>query len=212
MTTARAEKFAAIRRPVPACRIRTTGLRKPWTDAEDDLLRRSYDGTWQAIERVALATDRTYTAVKHHARTLGLVQYKKTPPWTPEEDAKLEEWVGQHPPTWMHQHLPGRTLVAITVRLKRLRLSRRARDGWYTMREVCELLGVDHKWVRGRIEHGDLKAERHFGEGGTHGPLGQYTWHIDAADLRGFVLRYLGEFTGRNVDLVGLVELLGVRR
>ena len=205
------DKFALIRRPVPKCRIRTTGTRKPWTDAEDDLLRRSYDGTWPSIERVALAIDRTFTAVKNHAATLGLVKYKKMPDWTPEEDAQLAEWLGQHSTAWITQHMPGRTKVAVQVRARRLRLSRRARDGWYTKREACELLGVDHKWVQSAIDRGELKARPHI-EGSTPGPTGYAPWHIDGPDLRRFVLGRLGDLTGRNVDLVALVELLGVRR
>ena len=52
---------------------------------------------------------------------------------------------------------------AVVVQAKRLNASRGNRTGWYTMGEVCEILGMDHNWVRRRIENGSLQATRQNG-------------------------------------------------
>jgi len=101
-----------------------------------------------------------------------------------------------------------RSLNSVVVRMKRLHLSRRVRDGWYTKREVCEILGMDHKWVQRRIDSGALKAEPHDPESPLPKKNGGSCWHITEKDLAKFIVHHPQELNGRNVDLIIVVDLL----
>jgi predicted DNA-binding ArsR family transcriptional regulator len=87
-----------------------------------------------------------------------------------------------------------------------LKLHLRSRDDWYTKKEVCEILGVDHKRVQSYIDNGLLTASYHNGH--KPGKLGMAMWHIERKDLSSFIRKYCDEFTGRNVDLTQIVEIL----
>jgi hypothetical protein len=126
--------------------------------------------------------------------------------WSVEEDQLLEQLIGNLPPTQIAKRL-GRTVNAVVIRANRIGLSRQARDGWYTKREVCEILGMGHRWVQARIGCGALKAEP-FDPDSTPSKTGQAHWRIDREDLRKFIRRYPDELNGWNVDLVQLVEIL----
>ena len=95
---------------------------------------------------------------------------------------------------------------SITVKMRRLGISRRARGGWYTKSDISELIGCDHKWVQKRIDSGQLVASYHYGSRPSF--VGQSAWHIEADDLSRFIRRFPEDLQGRNVDMVGLVDLL----
>lgn len=67
-------------------------------------------------------------------------------------------------------------------------------------------MGVDHKKIQGYIDRGDLRASYHTGTKPQKN--GMAMWHIKQADLFDFVKKHVGEFQGRNVDLVMIVWLL----
>ena len=98
-----------------------------------------------------------------------------------------------------------RSVNSVNVRMKRLGLKKADRVGWYTLREVCEILGRDHRWVRKRIETGALLAQRHHG---LHKTPDKCMWCIGAKALRNFIRRYPQDLDGRNVDLITVVHLL----
>jgi hypothetical protein len=206
--TTTAERLSAIDRPVP------TGInhdrhrkRERWTPEDDGIVRREYKGTWQDCERIALLLGRSYNSINSRIGMLGLTRPKPAD-WSSEEDAFLSQHAAKHGPKWLSQHLPGRSPTAVKVRLKRLHIRLRDRD-FYTKAEACHILGVDHKWLQRAIDRGELKARPHI-EGRPTQSGGAY-WHIEPADLRSFVLSHLTSLTGRNIDLVLLVDLLGVR-
>ena len=205
MTTVTA-KLAFLPRYVPLASPRY-GRRPVWTEAEEDVLRREYNGERSISDHIALKLGRSFNGVKGHAAKLGLVRLMKAPAWTEREIAILnQEYDRLSPQSIKRQYLPKRSLTAIIVKLKRLHLSRRTRDGWYTKLEACELLGVDHKKVQDWIDRGELAASYHHETKPQKNGIA--SWHIEAAALRQFVIRCARELTGRNVDLVGLVELL----
>jgi len=100
-----------------------------------------------------------------------------------------------------------RSINSVVVMSKRLGCSRRVRDGWFTKREVCEILGVDHKWVQRRIDSGVIKATYHFPDR-RPAKIGYSCWHIEENDLRQFIRKYPQELTSRNVDLIMIVDIL----
>jgi hypothetical protein len=74
------------------------------------------------------------------------------------------------------------------------------------MRDVCEILAVDHHLVSRWIESGAIRATWHTDvkpckEGGAK-------WHIDEADLRQFIIGHCCELMGRSVDLFTMVHIL----
>ena len=146
----------------------------------------------------------TFHAVKGQAAEMGLLQVK-SPRWREREIEILSEMITVYSPMFVARRL-HRSINAVVVKSKRLGLSRRVRDGWFTGREVCEIMGVDYKKIRGYIDRGDLKAEYHTEikpqkNGGA-------CWHIREADLKDFIKKHISDFQGRNVDLVMIIWLL----
>ena len=99
-----------------------------------------------------------------------------------------------------------RSLNSVVVMAKRINAPRRYREGWFTKREVCEILAHDHKWVQARIESGALKATYHYEERPTQ--KGMSAWHIQEHDLVEFIRKHPQELMGCNIDIIMIVELL----
>lgn len=178
----------------------TIAGKRRWAQHELDLLRREYRSDGDVIASIATRLMRSTKSIQHKAGELGLVQWGGGRPWTATDDAYLEEHFGDGKGTpWLAKRL-NRTPSAIRQRLWRLDLSPRDHVGWYTTEEAAALLGVTAQTIHARIEHGALKATRMPAH-----------WRIAEADLKAFVVRHIVEFQGRNVDLVGLLSLLGVR-
>ena len=144
-------------------------------------------------------------AVAGQISNMGIAKRDDRRPWAPAEKERLAELIHQYCPRRIAK-LMHRSLNSVVVMSKRLHASRRVRDGWFTKREVCEILGHDHKWVQRRIDNGALKASYHYG----HRPrkLGHSAWHITESSLRDFIRRYPEELTGTNVDLIMIVDIV----
>jgi len=181
-----------------------------WTDEERAIVRREYDGTDQKSKQIAgklsyITGDKiTFFAVKGQAARMGIMQ-DKSPDWTEREVEILSEMITMHAPITIAKRLK-RSLNAVVVKSKRLKLSRRARDGWFTKKEVCEIMGVDHKKIQGYIDRGDLKASYHTEVKPKQN--GGACWHIKQVDFIDFIKTNSNDFLGRNVDLVMIVWLL----
>ena len=176
-----------------------------WTEEEREVVRRDYRQTHKSRRELAAKLGVTEYAVAGQVSRMGLGKRTDRRPWTPEEDERLRELIPQKSATRIAKIL-HRSINAVTVRAKRLRESQRVRDGWYTKREVSEILGMDHKWVQRRIDAGRLKATWHHGRQPRQNGGG--SWHIEEKDLKRFIRRYPHELNGRNVDLVQVVGIL----
>ncbi len=126
-------------------------------------------------------------------------------PWTPREKAILARLVPQYCPRSIALKM-HRSINSVVVMSKRIGVSRRIREGWFTKREVCEILGHDHKWVQARIDSGALKASSHYG--GTPTQKGMSAWHIEEHDLVRYIREYPQELVGCNIDIIMIVDLL----
>jgi len=175
-----------------------------WTDDERDIVRREYDGHNKTSERIGNKLGVTFYAVKGQAAKMGIMQ-DKSPCWTDTEIEKLTEMITQYAPLTIARKL-NRSVNSVVVKSKRLGLSRRIRDGWYTKKEVCEILGVDHKKIQRYIDKGELKATWHT-EIKPQKNSGA-CWHIKQQDVKDFIEKNIGDFQGRNVDLTMIVWLL----
>ena len=184
-----------------------------WSEEEIEVVREQYNGTIKSSERIAAKLGTTPKAVTYQAYKMGLGQRKAYRPWTVQEDDLLRALVPRKSPGQIATRMK-RSVHAITVRAKRIRVSFSDREGWYTQAEACEILGVNREWIARRIESGVIKASWHHGR--RPGRSGSGSWHIEQKDLGEFLRRYPHDLNGRNVDLVQVVEiiagLLPVRR
>ena len=180
-----------------------------WTDEERDIVRREYAGTHKSRREIAAKLGVTEFAVAGQISKMGIALVTDRRLWTEEEEERLRELLETRTVNQAAKILK-RSVNSVTVKAKRIRCSRRDRFGWYTKREICAMLGVDHRWVQRRIDGDQLRASSHYG--GSVQQDGMSAWHIKEADLKAFICRYPDELNGRNVDLVAIVNVLaGVR-
>ena len=179
-------------------------LKHNWTDEERAIVCRDYKGTNASAQVIANELNVTLYAVKGQASKLGILQ-QKSPPWMSEELERLEELVHRYSVTEIAKRL-HRTPNAVKIKAIRLKLKLGLRDDWYTKSEVAEICGVDHKKVQAWIDRKALKASWHNGTKPQKNAMAM--WHIEARDLRDFIINYSGELLGRNVDIQQIVWLL----
>lgn len=179
-------------------------MKHKWLENEYDIVRREYNGRNETSKRIADKLGVTLYAVKGQAARMGIMM-DKSPDWTDNEIEKLTELITQYAPITVSRIL-HRSINSIVVKAKRLGLSRRIRDGWYTKKDVCEILGVDHKKIQGYMDRGELKASYHNGVKPQQN--GGACWHVKQCDLKKFIEDNIGDFQGRNVDLTTIIWLL----
>jgi len=176
-----------------------------WTDEGRLIVRRDYKGDAASAQAIADGLGISFYAVKAQVQKMG-ISFQDRHYWTKKEDERLEELMPRDCPGKVAK-LMHRSINSVVLRSKRLGLSRRDRDGWYTKLDVCELLGVDHKWLQLRIDCGALKAKPHNPERPPQKDGGSF-WEIREEDLIDYIRTYPQELMGRNVDIIGLVDLL----
>lgn len=181
------------------------GAKHKWTEGERDIVRRDYQGTNASALQIANKLGVSLYGVKAQIENMRISFRPDRRAWSPKEEEWLGELISKYP-THIVARRMKRTVNSVVVKSKRLGYLRRVRDGWYTKREVCHILGVDHHWIQARIDNGALKASWHFGirpqkNGGAY-------WHIWQKDLRDFIRKHPDELHGRNVDMIQVVEIL----
>ncbi len=176
-----------------------------WTDDDRDLIRRYYKHTHKSRQFIARMLGVTEYGVAGQIAFMGLGKSDDRHPWSRKEDERLADLMGKYCPRRVAK-IMHRSLNSVVVRSKRINISRRDRDGWYTKREVCEILAHDHKWVQARIDREALVASYHYDERPTK--LGGSAWHIAEEDLVDFLRKYPQELIGCNIDIITIVHLL----
>lgn len=127
---------------------------KPWTDEELAFLRENWGKLPHA--EIARHLSRSIPSINGKAGVLGL-RRKKEPPWTEEDIRFLRENWGRLSIRQLAKKL-NRTVHGILVKSRRLKLGPIHDQSCFDKREICELLGVDHRKVGRWIEAGLLKA------------------------------------------------------
>jgi len=176
-----------------------------WTDYEKDIIRSDYKHTRESAIELADRLGVTEYAVKGQIAIMGIGKSDDRHPWSPEEKIRLSELMHQYCPRRVARMM-HRSINSVVVMSKRLNIRRRYRTGWFTKREVCEILGHDHRWVQRRIDSGTLVATYHHGERPQKN--GMRSWHISEQDLIHFIRKYPEELVGCNMDIMMIVELL----
>ena len=185
-------------------------IKHKWTQDEEDIVRQQYRGTHQSCRDIADYLNYAGAqppisgfAVRGRVTKLGIGQ-RENRRWTEREMNQLREWTGKYSPALIAQKL-RRGVVSVTVKMKKMGLLRRFKTGWYTKKDVTEMLGVEHKKVQRWMDDGYLKAVPYQEIPQKNGG-GQ--WRIDEKDLRAFLLRYPQELVGRNIDVCQVFDII----
>ena len=182
-----------------------------WSDEERAIIRRDYKHSRASCQQLAEYLSRetgdriTAFAVRGQVTSMGIAKSDDRHPWNPEEDAKLMELIPTFCPRVVARKM-HRSINSVVVRSKRLNISRRVRNGWFTKSELMEILGHDHKWIQRRIDSGALEATYHY----DHRPTqkGGSAWHITEKALKKFIKTYPEELVGCNIDIITIVNIL----
>lgn len=141
---------------------------------------------------------------------LGLTtRHKKEPPWTAAEDELMKKAPLHQPDKaakMFREHGFARSPTAIVVRAKRLNLSRRAAREELSATKAATILGVDGKFVTGRILSGELPATKR--EDKRLAQQGGSSWDIKPGDLRTWILGNIDQVDLRKVDKVPFIILI----
>jgi len=185
-------------------------IKHKWTEDEEDIVRQQYKGNHQSQKDIAdylnyagAQPPISQFAVQGRVNKLGLGQ-RENRRWSESEMNRLREWTGRIRPEEVAVRLK-RGIVSVIVKQKKMGLSLRAKDGWYTKKDVAEMLGVEHKKVQRWMDDGYLKAVPYRVMPQKNGG-GQ--WYIEEKDLRCFLLHYPQELVGRNLDVVQIFDIL----
>ena len=196
----------------PNCRWRHRArkLKWIWTPERDQILRDRYDGRVKGrAGEVARSLNFPRWAVAKRAAILGLSHAEHRKDWTPKEERFLWEHAGSRHVYWMAKQL-RRTLTSVVLKLKRMRISRRWREG-YTLRELELCFGCDHHAIDRWIKDGWLRGRRR----GTHrtGPGGRGNgpadpWVFSDAGLLRFIQAHPLAFRLDKVDQLWFMDLV----
>jgi len=176
-----------------------------YTDEEREIIRRDYQHTHQSRRDIAVRLGVTEFGVAGQIAKMGICKCNGRRTWTQKEKDILCDLIGKYAPITIARRMK-RSVNSVVVMAKRMGLSRRCRDGWYTEREVCQILGVDHHFTRKHIESGELKATYYTDIQPTN--KSGAMWRITEHDLEQFIRKNAFRLNGRNVDLLVLVDLL----
>ena len=174
-----------------------------WTEEEKEFIRCNYTGNKTSITRISQSIGHPETSVKGQIYKLGLGLRIDHKSWSPEEKERLAELITQYHIAKVAQILK-RSINSVAVKVQIMKLSRRIRDGYFTQKEVAQLLGVDSHWVHDRITRGELKAEPIMGYIPSNGGS---RWKVEEKDIRKFITEHASSITGRNVDISLLVYI-----
>lgn len=176
-----------------------------WTDEERTIVRRDYRHNKASCEELARRLGVTWLAVRRQTVAMGICKRTDYRPWTEAEKKRLEKLIPRYSVRRIAQMM-HRSMNAVKIKSTRLKIYKRNREGWFTKRDVSEILGVDHHWIQRRIDSGALPATYHYGTRPTK--IGMSAWHIEESDLKQFIRRYPEELNGRNVDMMMIVDIL----
>jgi hypothetical protein len=170
-----------------------------WTPDQDEIIRKRYDSRTQTITQLAERFNFPRWVICRRAAELGVARCKE-PFWSTADEAFLERNYPKRSIRFIAKKL-GRTLTAVALKKKRLGITK-TMEG-YTLRGVCEGLGVDHHKVERWIRMGWLKVRGR----GVDRPQGDYKYFTETR-LRNFIRSHPDEIDLRRVDRLWFIDLL----
>lgn len=175
-----------------------------YTEEERDFIRTNYNGTYLSAQFIAERLGVTPFGVKGQVQRMGLAM-QKSRPWTDKELKELGELVHRYSIHEIAKKL-RRSLNAVKIKATRLGMKLRIHYGWFTKKDCCEILGVDHHKAQEWIDNGLLKATWHSGR--KPQARGMAMWHVEINELRRFIIENAEILQGRNVDIQQIVGIL----
>jgi len=189
-------------------RRRRANLKYVWRPEYDEYLKAHYYGglnrRFQVLNRMIRETRLPRWYIKKRAARLGLTMHQDKRLWTMAEEAIVEHLVGKVSALTIAKRLK-RTEASVVLKIKRMGLSRRVRNG-YTMRDLEECLGEDHRKIQRWIENGWLRdrlqgTHRHNGNGcDIH--------RFQEKDILTFLKQHPREITLGRVDQIWFLDVL----
>jgi len=189
----------------PCCRWKHRWGGKPkkyvWTPERDQVLRERYDSrTRGAIAKLAATIGWPAWAIKKRAAGLGLTRAVDRKNWTPDEVTFLWNHAGTRNTRWIAKQL-GRSETSVVMKFKRMRISRRVRNG-YTLDELELCFGTDHHVIERWVRDGKLGAGRR----GTE--RAHDAWAVSDAEVLKFISEHPMEFRLDKVDQFWFMDLI----
>ena len=189
-------------------RRRCARLRYTWRPEYDAYLKAHYFGglnrRFHVLSRMVRMTGLPRWYIKRQAARLGLTMHMDRRPWTPAELNLLERFVGCMSTATIAKRL-RRPESSVVNKLKRMKTSRRVRDG-YTMRDLEQCLGEDHhkisRWVANGWLQDRLQGTR------RHGGNGNDIHRIREQDILNFIKSHPQEINLGKVDQTWFLDLV----
>lgn len=194
----------AAARYCPDCRWKHRGKKAkkyPWTPERDATLRARYDGKVRGNPaQVAALFGWPTCVIKKRAAALGLCYAIDRRDWTEEETAFLMDHAGDRTSGWISKQLK-RSETSVVLKFKRLKISRRVRDG-YTLRDLEMCFGVDHRVIERWVREGKLYVRKRH----TARPL--QVWKATDENILQFIVENPMAFRLDKVDQVWFLDLI----
>ena len=189
----------------PRCRWRHRGKRPTlhaWTPERDQVLRERYDSRVRGrAGELACALGKPRWVIKRRAVVLGLTHPRPDrKDWTAQETSFLWDHAGSRTTHWIAQQL-GRSESVVVLKLKRMKISARFREG-YTLRELELCFGTDHHVIERWVREGRLAPRRR----GTDRP--RDAWYVTDADLLTFIRDHPLAFRLDKVEQTWFMDLI----
>ena len=191
-----------------AARRRRANLKHVWRPEYDEYLKKHYFGglnrRFQVLNRMIRETGLPRWYIKKRAAHLGLTMQQDKRPWTAAEEETIERFVGKVSALTIAKKLK-RTEASVVLKIKRMGVSRRVRNG-YTMRDMEECLGEDHHKIQQWIANGWLRdrmqgTRRHDGNG-------RDIHRLREKDILDFIRRHPEELNLGKVDQIWFLDLV----
>lgn len=194
-----------------SARRRRYNVKYAWLPQHDAYLRAHYYGGLHQRGRVILELARQTGFprwyIKRQARRLGLTMHQDRQPWTQVELDALDRLLGRVSAATIAKRLK-RTETSVVMKIKALGHSRRVSE-CYTMRDLEECLGEDHRKIQKWIARGWLRdrlqgTSRHDGNG-------QDIHRFSEKDILAFIKQHPQEINLGKVDQVWFLDLVLLR-
>lgn len=202
----------AAARYCPECRGKHWGstAKYVWTPERDQVVRERYNGKIKGRAR-EIGQDLGFPAwcIKGRAGQLGLCYPLDRKDWSKREERFLWMHAGRRNLHWIAKQL-GRSETSTVLKLKRMKISRRFREG-YTLRDLELCFGCDHhgidRWIREGKLKGRRRGTRRNGDGGQgQGPADP--WVFSDEGLLRFIKEHPMAFRLDKVDQFWFMDLV----
>ncbi|MCI0620842.1 MAG: hypothetical protein L0387_04085, partial [Acidobacteria bacterium] len=169
---------------------RRARLKYTWRPEYDAYLKAHYYGglkrRFRVLSHMVRMTGLPRWYIKRQAARLGLTMHMDRQPWTAAEIRLLEGIVGMVSTATIAERLQ-RPESSVVNKLKRMKTSRRVRES-YTMRELEQCLGEDHRKISRWIANGWLQD--HLQGTRRHGGNGNDIHRIREEDILSFIKKH----------------------